>query len=650
MSAIFGLIHLDGEPVGEPELERMGAALAPYGPDAEGILASGHAGLGHRLMRFTPEDCYERQPLVSHDKRRLLVSDARIDNRPELIAELGISAPVANQLPDSALILSAYEKWGDDCAARLVGAFAFALYDIPERRLFLARSPMGERSLFYYETSRTFAFASAPKGLFALPFVPRKVDPQSVIDYLLFLASEPGTSCFSGISRLKAGHSIVVVSGKSRSRQFRGIEIRPIRFRRDSDYVEAFNALLDRVTADMLRSSTPVGIWLSGGLDSTTIAAAAARKLRTEGKRLNTFTAVPPSSFHGATLNGWYADETPFVLAMARMYENLDPHFIQPDARFFLDDVAQVLAVSETPPLGATHLNWVRPLQQEARRQNARVLLTGTPGNFTISYDGQSLVSQRVRQGRWLQAIRLARNFALPPDARTTLARMIGLGLMPLLPAPVWMAVKDLQARRIPGSGFRAYPGAFALNPELGHSKEVNQRARRMFDLFRAGVGPASRATLLLWLGDRISDTRRGEEALNGVQNRDLPAEFRMVEFCLSIPGDQFLNAEESRWLIRRAGEERLPREVRENRMRGLQSPNWLESLIAGRARLFEEVDALQKSPLAAAMLDVPRLRRLIEQIPASQDGSWRLFKDYRGGFEFGMTAGRFLRWVESGA
>ncbi len=650
MSAIFGLVNLDGRPADEHDLDLMGAALAAYGPDGGNIRVDGPVGLGQRLMRFTPEDEFEQQPVFSRDRRRVLVSDARIDNRPELIEEFGIPAAEALELPDSGLILRAWEKWGPDCACHLTGAYAFALYEIEDRSLFMARSPMGERALFYCETPRVFAFSSAPKGLFALPFVPREINRRSVVDFLLFSANEPGTSCFAGVSRLQAGHSIVVRDGKSRSRQFRGIDLqRKIRFPRDRDYAEAFNVLLDRVIADQLRSRTPVGIWLSGGLDSTTLAAAAALKLGQEGKRLHTFTAVPPAGFSGALRKGWYADETPFVRAMARMYENLDTHFIVPDKRFFLDHLPPLLAASESPPLGAIHLNWVRPLQEEARRLNARVLLNGTPGNFTISYDGQSLVSQLVRQGKWIQATRLARVFADPRTISNTIARTLGMGLMPLLPDSVWLAAKQLQEGRIPGPASPLFWNGISLHPEFARAQKAHERARDILQYFRPCTGPAARATLMLWRADRRADLRRGEEAMHGVQNRDVPADIRLVEFCLSIPDEQYLNAETSRWLIRRAGADRLPPEVRNNQMRGLQAPDWFESMVAGKTRLLEEMAALEASALATEMIDLARLRSLIQQIPARQDGSERLLRNYRGAFESGIAVGRFLRWVESG-
>lgn len=186
MSAIFGLVTLNDQPETKENLERMSAALARRGSDGGGIWTQECVGLGQRLMRFTPEDRLERQPLVSADGLCVLVSDARVDNRAELLRDLRLEvgdwgnlnlesfdyardkSPIPNlQFPDSELILHAYEKWGEACVGHLIGVFAFAIWDARTQRLFAARSPIVAPALCYYATPQVFAFATMPKGLFA---------------------------------------------------------------------------------------------------------------------------------------------------------------------------------------------------------------------------------------------------------------------------------------------------------------------------------------------------------------------------------------------------------------------------------------------------------------------------------------------------
>jgi asparagine synthase (glutamine-hydrolysing) len=172
LSAIFGLVAVGGDGLPGRTLEAMRSALADHGGDGGGVWALGGAGLGQQLKLTTPEDRFERQPVVSADGLRVLVSDGRIDNRPELCRELGLPA---RAVPDSAFILAAYERWGTDCGQHLIGAFSFAIWDAGLKRLLLLQSPFGAKPLFFHRAAGFFAFAAMPRALFALPGVPPRV-------------------------------------------------------------------------------------------------------------------------------------------------------------------------------------------------------------------------------------------------------------------------------------------------------------------------------------------------------------------------------------------------------------------------------------------------------------------------------------------
>jgi asparagine synthase (glutamine-hydrolysing) len=246
VSAIFGLVavHSDGLP--GRALETMRSALADHGGDGGGIWALGGAGLGHQLKLATPEDRFERQPLVSQDGRRVLVSDGRIDNRPELAGELGLTR-AARAVPDSAFILAAYERWGADCSRHLVGSFSFAVWDAGVRRLLLARSPFSARPVFFHQTADFVAFATMPRALFALPGVLRRLSLDSVADHLIVVPLEPGASMFQDIRTLEPGHALTVDRRGCQLRAFWEPELRrPLRLRSDEEYVGAFTERFDR--------------------------------------------------------------------------------------------------------------------------------------------------------------------------------------------------------------------------------------------------------------------------------------------------------------------------------------------------------------------------------------------------------------------
>jgi asparagine synthase (glutamine-hydrolysing) len=646
MSAIFGFINLDGRPADEHELARMNASLAACGEEGGGW-TRGRLALGQRPLCVNAEDRME--PPVHTGARCVLVSDARIDNRPELAHELGIPPAEARDLPDSAFIVRAWEKWGHDCAAHLTGAFAFALCDLRDETVLIARCPMGERSLFYHRTPQRFAFASAPRGLFALPSITRQIDARSVADFLVRAPKEPGSSFFEGIETVQAGHAIVISRKGITSRRYRGLNIaRQTRFARASDYVEAFNKLFDRVVADHMSSAKAVGISLSGGLDSTAVAASAARALGA-GTELHTFTEVPPEGFNALLPPGRYADETPYIEAMRRQYGNLNVHFVRADGSFYLDHLEDFFCAAESPLRNASNWMWMKAIFQETRHHGARILLTGTSGNLTATWDGARLLPDLLRRRKWMRALREARAIGRRRPTLSTARILLGQGLFPLLPGSFRHGIQRVRASRRGGAGAPVWLADSPINSEFAAIHRVVERAHEKAHDFQPNPANVSIGPYLIRQADLRANDRRGYESLFGVAQRDPMADIRVVEFCLSLPEEQYLSGGESRWLIRRAVAGRLPHEVLQNRERGLQAANWLDGMRAAHTRIKEEIESLERSPMASAAIDLGRMRNLADGLLDARADSWRAMVDYRGVLERGITVGCFLRWVERG-
>ena len=210
MSGVAGVYFLDGRPVDRGLLERMTDSITHRGPDGVGIWNSGPVGLGHRMLWTTPESLHEQLPLEDKTAKIVLTADARIDNRDELMAVLDLPRNTEREISDGELILSAYEKWGEQCPEKLVGDFAFAIWDERKQRLFLARDHFGVKPLYYYRSDRVFVFASEIKALLCLPEVPRRLNEARVADYLTVMMEDKTVTFYREIFRLPAGHSMTV--------------------------------------------------------------------------------------------------------------------------------------------------------------------------------------------------------------------------------------------------------------------------------------------------------------------------------------------------------------------------------------------------------------------------------------------------------
>ena len=284
MSGIVGIVCLDGAPVDAALLQCMNDSLAFRGPDVRRIWTSGSVGFGHALLGTTYNAKHERQP-ASLDGNVWITADARVDARSELIHKLAATGcTIPPTVPDAELILYAYRVWGTACVERIIGDFAFAIWDGVARRLFCARDHFGLKS-FYYACSRTILIFSNTLDCLRLhPCVSRELNDQAIADFLLFdMNRDPATTSFADIRRLPPAHMLACERGTTSTRPYWTLPIAtPLRYNQPDEYIEHFRELLDTAVADRLGPGN-VGVLMSGGLDSPTVAASAKRTTMRRG-------------------------------------------------------------------------------------------------------------------------------------------------------------------------------------------------------------------------------------------------------------------------------------------------------------------------------------------------------------------------------
>jgi len=292
MSGIVGIVNWDGAPVDRRLLERLTDALSARGTDARRICLDDSVGFGHAWLRTSDDSLPDLQPL-SLDGHVWITADVRVDGRAELVSELTArGCRDVNGENDAALILHAYRAWGEDCVHHLLGDFVFAIWDGPRRRLFCARDHFGVKPLFFAQAGACLVFSNTLDCVRRHPSVSGRLNEQAIGDFLLFGGNQdPATSAFADIHRLPPAHRLVG-SGRLRPTRYWTLPIdSPIRYRRRWEYVDHFRDLLESAVADRLRSRR-CGVLMSGGLDSTSVAATAKRWRSPQGSSLRAFTGV----------------------------------------------------------------------------------------------------------------------------------------------------------------------------------------------------------------------------------------------------------------------------------------------------------------------------------------------------------------------
>jgi asparagine synthase (glutamine-hydrolysing) len=283
MCGVAGVLHLDGAPASPVLLQRMTDAIAHRGPDGEGHFIDGAAGLGHRRLAIIDLTPASQQPMQSSDGRFVISYNGEIYNFKELRVELVAAGYQFRSAGDTEVLLNAFAHWGRGALARLNGMFAFAIWDRKEQRLILARDRYGIKPLYYVFAGNTFLFGSEIKAILQHPAYRSDIDREALLEYMTFQNFFRSDTLFEGVTLLRAATMLSVAPGASAETldQYWDYEFsEPSETRSKESYLEELDHLFRQAVQRQLVSDVPIGSYLSGGMDSGSITAIAAKQLR----------------------------------------------------------------------------------------------------------------------------------------------------------------------------------------------------------------------------------------------------------------------------------------------------------------------------------------------------------------------------------
>lgn len=613
MNGILGYINLDGAPVAAAKLAVMQEAMAYWGVDGAAGWSDGAVGLGCQFCFCTPEEREGFLPYYDEERGWVLTAGAFLDNREDLMDELGLDVQEAKTIPDTLLIHRAYARWGEDCVHHLLGDWHFAVWDINNRRLFLARDHHGNTGVCYTKGPGCFAFGSSRKALLALPEVPQVPNLLRLAQVLTSWLGDGILTAYAGIHRLPPAHYLRLADGEVQIRQYWFPEpTRGAQFTREEEYLEAFLAHYDRAVRARLRSNTAVGATLSGGLDSSSVCALAARTLAQRGERLTAYTAVPLEDTGRYTSGNCFGDESLYARATAVQAGSIDLNRIEAREVSPVAGIQRMLQVHDEPCHGAANYFWIAALLEQVRNQGQRVLLTGQGGNATVSWTGGAVnLWPYLRPGKLPEL----RQYFLELQKRQGLSLLGG--------------VKRFLAGPLVGPWRRRFEnGIIPDGPVFLNYSAINSRWAQSLDLERLmrsqGHDPycnpirdplAARYTILQ-PGRHIGGAVWGEKGgAYGLEVRDPTMDNRLLEYCLGIPDIYHFAAGMNRAVLRRAMRGLLPDTVRLNKRMGLQAADICRRVRDQAAEAAEVLRRLERHSLAPALLDLPRMGRVLQSI-----------------------------------
>jgi len=575
------------------------------------------------MLRATPESFHERLPIANKTGNLILTADARLDNRDELISTLDLSDRPPEWISDGELILRAYEKWGTYCPEKLLGDFAFAVWDRGRQLLFCARDHFGVKPFYYYCSGRSFLFASEIKALLRLSEVRRRLNEERVGEYLAGMFDDKAATFYQDISRLPPAHSLLVRRAGKRLQSYWCLDpSREIHLGSDEAYAEAFRDIFVEAVRCRLRSAFPVGSSLSGGLDSSSVTCVAQQWLaQNRTPRLHTFSLIFDEVAQ--------CDERPFIHRVLAQGE-FEPHYIHGDRIGPLTDVHRILWHQDEPFYApGLFLSWA--LFGAAREQGVRVLMDGHDGDGTVSH-GHGRLDELAQARRWLTLAREAQGSA----------KVYGLSLWRLLwsyaryyelqpiisrsPAlqqgwRLWQAVRQQASRWHKSSDIRPAWAAL-IHPEFVHRIGLADRFQvwqRNQPALAQGEREMHYRTLMAGLQPFALEVFDKAIAPFSIELRHPFWDKRLVEFCLALPSEQKLDHGWSRLVLRRAMAGIVPVKVQWRVDKSNFLPNFSHGLLAFEREQLEEI-VLKDIEVATDYLDVPAIQELYHRFVLQRD------------------------------
>lgn len=617
MSVICGFLSFSNDESPLDMGNRMISQLDNIPADKVGCWHNENIYLSCHHQYITPEDINETLPYYDSEAGIVITADAIIDNREELFDIFNIYGNDRKWFTDSQLILRAYKKWGEDCSKHLLGDYTYVIYEVETKKLVCSREHTGRSTLYYTMKDGYFAFCTIMKPLV---YIDREkgLNEQWIADFLSIpsVVNELDTSMtvYEAVRQLNPAHTLTLYNKKVKISKFWNPFDKPkVRYKTDEEYDEAFREVITEAIRCKLRSTGNIGILLSGGFDSGTVGCIAAGLLQNEGKRLKSYTSVPMEGYIERLGRNAVSDESPYVKEIAGMYVNIDSAFCPSEGQNSFNGVGKYLDIIEHPYKVVENMFWLVDIYEKAKSDGCKVLLNGQYGNITISYgDFYDYFNTLLVTGRLTKLIHeiqmYSRNYRI---GRKRILKTLLTGFFPLLNK--WMGSNDVKDRFA-----RTFP---LINPAFGELYNVNARLDELKyldkDYKSFTVAQFQKYAFKHPLLSQIAGFEKKMDVNYNLVTRDPTKDKRLIEFCFSLPEDQYIRNGRDKVLLRRAMKGIIPDMIRLNyTKKGVQAADWIQRLIPLWDEITDSVKECMKDERIEKYVNTQGVLDFIEETP----------------------------------
>lgn len=567
-----------------------------------------NALIGSGIQVINDEDEYESMPYIIDDEKTIITADCIIDNRKELIKELMPLLEMEtdiNSIPSGKLICLAYKKWSYDFVEHLEGMFAIAIYNADKQELFLCTDRVSSRSLYYFKNDNRCIFSTLISPIKKI-VSDLKVNYMYLNDFALLPGLMPNISYtetpWEEVYIIEPGCSMLISKGGITKKRYYKPEKKYISddlHELKEEFLKVYKKAVIRAT----RTNMNVGIALSGGLDSSSIAAFAEPEMAKHGKKLISYTYVPYYNVARYFDKRMVINEAKYVEEISRMYPSIETNYVNNDGKSFWGDLDELLDIMEIPFKAFVNLPILLDIYKKAADKGCKVFLTGQTGNASVSYGNiDDTIYDKVRKGHYISAFCYYNNFC----------KKAGISRKRFFPKEIKKILSQSfignDQRELSTKNINPFVNANLLNEYKFSSRNKSglilaetQRILRSEEfLNKLYFLPA-----LSYIG--AMETKMGLNT--GIVIRDATRDTNVLDYCASFPFDCFCHNSTPRYLIRGFMEEFLPSKILYPIIKsGVQSADWIYRLRKEKKEVFKGINMLSIDRRIEHFLDLKKV------------------------------------------
>lgn len=551
MSAIFGIINKKGSLLSDATVALIGQAMQHRAIDGQHSWRENNVLIGQCTLQMfsTPDAC--TLPFVTEEV--VMAADVLLDNRPYLLEQTG----AGKETSDEGLLLHAYRKWGNDCVQHLEGEFVFCVWHKEQQQLLIATDQLGCRALYYYDSPEMLVFSSEQKGVLAVKPGPHVFNETSLIEYY-FRQSDPAGTFTKNVHALCAGNILTLDNNTIQLRKYWTPVPGKYRFKKPGEWTDCLRELLRAAVRNRIRTDRPVGITLSGGLDSSSVACILAPLLAEMNKPLYAFSSVLEDGAQGE-------DERKYIDIIGKACPNIIQTYIHAADSGPFQDTLPAFEKDEVFPNVFYYMD--HAILEAARNKGIGVLFTGYGGDHWVSWKGNPVIYNLISKGAFVSAWRLLKNFS----------KTEGKPLWPILKREyvrhtAWYKKRNKSKSDHIGLGLREdFYNRYRDSLVFGAIRHITTSMIRNISSGRTGLFPAMLANR-----NEAYGMRSAVPLLNK----------QVLELMMDVPPELFIHGGYKRSLLRHAMQGVLPPEIQWRTDKGMYSPDFFNRIEKNRENI----------------------------------------------------------------